>query len=103
MVQDQEWTSSEKLIARVVSWGIIISITIVIFGGIWTILELLINISSPETGFELLDWFINLDWYYQWLIIGVLIVGVIIGIIGFSLFLKRGQRFMLNLLFKINQ
>ena len=103
MVQDQEWTSSEKFIARFISWGIIISITIVIFGGLWTILELLINISNPETGFELLDWFIALDWVYQVLIIGALIVGVILGMIGFSLFLKRGQKFLLNLLFKINQ
>lgn len=103
MVQDQEWTSSEKLIARIISWGIIISITIVIFGGLWTILELLINITNPATGFELLDWFIALDWYYQLLIFGGLIVGVIFGMIAFSLFLKRGQKFLLNLLFKINQ
>ena len=102
MGQEREWTSKEKLIARFISWGIIGSVAIVIVGGIWTAIELIINISSTGSELEILDWFIDLDWIYQMLVIGVLIVAVILGMIGFSLFLKRGQRFLLHLLFKID-
>ncbi|MDD1776593.1 MAG: hypothetical protein LUQ65_00365 [Candidatus Helarchaeota archaeon] len=103
MVQEQEWTSKEKFIARFISWGIIISVSIVILGGLWTALELVIYFSNPGTGLEIIDWFIALDWVYKLLIIGGLIVGAILGMIGFSIFLKRGQKFLLNLLFKIKQ
>jgi len=102
MQAEQDWTSKEKIIARFISWGIIISVTIVIIGGIWTIIELLIN-PNPASQYALIIWFSGLDWWYQVLIIGALIVGIILGIIVFSIFLKRGQRFLLNLLFKIRQ
>ena len=101
MEQDRDWTSKEKFIASFISWGIIISVSIIIFGGLWTILELLINLSNPSSGYEIIDWFIGLDWVYKVLVIGALLVGVILGMIGFSIFLKRGQKFLLNLLFKI--
>jgi hypothetical protein len=103
MEQDREWTSKEKLIARIISWGIIISVAIIIVGGLWTAFEFIINFSSSGSELEILDWFISLDWMYKALVIGSLIVGAILGIIGFSIFLKRGQRFLLNLLFKIKQ
>ncbi|NVM31157.1 MAG: hypothetical protein HWN65_20130 [Candidatus Helarchaeota archaeon] len=92
-----DWTGREKLIARVISWGIMISIVIIITGGIWTVIELLIYPTSPD-----FEWFINLgDWTYQVLVIGGILVGVVVGIIVFSIFIRRGQRFILNLLFKI--
>jgi len=102
MGQDRDWTSKEKFIARFISWGIIFSVLIIIVGGIWTLLELIINLSSTGSELEILDWFIDLDWVYQMLVIGGLIVGVILGVIGFSIFLKRGQKFLLHLLFKID-
>lgn len=108
MAEVEEWTSKEKFIARLLSWGIIVSITIVIVGGIYTMLEFLISFSSPSSPSQIIDWFLGLSsmpngWVYQVLVFGVLIIGVILGMIGFSLFLKRGQRFLLNLLFKINE
>jgi len=95
---EKDWTEKEKLIARIISWGIIISVIITIVGGIWFGLELLLSGSEPS-----LAWFLALDWPYQVLIIGGLIVGILIGIIVFSLFIKKGQRFILNLLFKIEE
>ena len=91
-----DWTGREKLIARVISWGIMVSIVIIITGGIWTAIELLINPSLPD-----FLWFTELEWTYQVLVIGGIIVGVVVGIIVFSIFIRRGQRFILNLLFKI--
>jgi hypothetical protein len=103
MLQDeQEWTAAEKLIARFISWGIILSVTIIIVGGIYTLLEFLISYANPSSG-KIIQWFLGLDWWYQVLVIGALIIGIILGMIGFSIFLKRGQRFLLNLLFKIKQ
>ena len=103
MQDEQEWTSNEKLIARIISWGIIISVTIIIVGGIYTILELLISLASPGSGSEIIQWFLALEWWYQVLVFGILIVGVIVGMIAFSIFLKRGQKFLLNLFFKIKR
>jgi hypothetical protein len=102
MQKEQEWTAREKLIARFISWGIIFSVTIIIVGGIWTTLEFIISYVNPGSG-EIIQWFIDLDWAFQILVFGALIVGVILGMIGFSIFLKRGQKFLLNLLFKIKQ
>lgn len=93
----QEWTNKERLIAKFISWGIIISVVVVIVGSVWTSLEIFV----APSGSSLSDWFISLGWEMQILIIGGLIVGAVVGIIVFSMFLRKGQRFILNLLFKI--
>jgi len=100
---EQVWTPQEEMIARIISWGIIISIAIMIVGGIWTVLEFIINFSEPSSQFALIDWFIGLEWTFKILIIGGLIIGIFIGVIAFSLFIRKGQKFLLNLLFKIKE
>ncbi len=99
MDTEKEWTNAEKLIARVISWGIIISVVVVIVGSAWTALEIFV----APSGSSLSGWFAALGWEMQILIIGGLIVGVVIGIIIFSMFIRKGQRFILNLLFKIEE
>jgi len=94
---EKEWTNVEKLIARVISWGIIISVVVVIVGSAWTALEIFV----APSGSSLSGWFTGLGWEMQTLIIGGLIVGAVIGVIIFSMFIRKGQRFILNLLFKI--
>ena len=98
MAADKEWTDKEKLLARIISWGIIISVVIMIFGAIWTVADLIISLSQPSSTWA---WFTGLEIAYQILIIGGLLVGALIGIIIFSIFIRKGQRFILDLLFKI--
>ncbi len=98
MERDKEWTSKEKIIAKVISWGVILSVVVIIVGGMWFAMELLFSASEPS-----LSWFFLLDWPFQVLIIGGLILGVLLGIIVFSIFIRKGQRFILNLLFKIEE
>ncbi|MHA1278033.1 MAG: hypothetical protein ACTSQI_01595 [Candidatus Helarchaeota archaeon] len=98
MEPEREWTYKEKLIARIISWGIISSIVLIIVGLIWFGLELLISGSEPN-----FTWFFTLDWAWRVLIIGAMIVGILVGIIIFSVFIRKGQRFILRLLFKIEE
>jgi hypothetical protein len=98
METEREWTYREKLVARVISWGIMISIVVIIVGSVWFGLELLISGTEPS-----LAWFFDLDWAFKVLIVGGLIVGILLGIIVFSVFIRKGQRFILNLLFKIDE
>ena len=100
MTAEKEWTEKEKLLARAISWGIIISVVLMIFGAVWTAADLLISYSQPSSTW---DWFLGLDIAYQILMIGGLIVGALIGLIVFSIFIRKGQRFILNLLFKIEE
>ncbi|TFG05550.1 MAG: hypothetical protein EU536_01550 [Promethearchaeota archaeon] len=99
MTAEKNWTDKERLLARFISWGIIISVVLLICGGIWTTLEILIAPSSSSIG----AWFLAQDWTIKVLIIGALIVGVLLGLIVFSVFIRKGQRFILNLLFKIEE
>lgn len=94
---DEDWTAREKLIARFISWGIIISVVLLMLGSGWTALEMFASPSDSDLG----TWFITQGWQMQVLIVGGLIVGVLIGIFVFSIFIRKGQRFILNLLFKI--
>ena len=95
----EDWTQTEIWIARIISWGIIISVVLIIIGGAYTILEIFI---SPS-GSSLSTWFFDQAWEIQTLIIGGLIVGVLVGIVIFSIFIRKGQRFILNWLFKIEE
>ncbi len=103
MGNEREWTEREKLVASILSWGIILSIAIIIIGGMWTALEFIINFGETESQFAIIDWFINQDWLTKTLIIGGLIMGTFIGVILFSIFIRKGQRFILRLLFKIDE
>jgi len=96
---NEEWSDNERLIARFISWGIILSVVLIMIGGLWTVLEILITPSSSSIG----DWFMVQDWTIQILIIGGLIVGILIGVIIFSVFIRKGQRYLLRLLFKIEE
>jgi hypothetical protein len=97
MGNESSWSEKEKLIARLISWGIIVSVVVIITGGIWTFVEFIAQLFQPS-----LSWFSSLDWPFQILVIGALIIGLIVGIVGFNIFVRRGQRFILHLLFKIN-
>ena len=97
METSKEWTDNEKLIARFIRWGIILSVVLIIVGGSWTAIELLLNPSASSFG----AWFMAQDWTIQVLVIGALIVGVLVAVVLFSIFIRRGQKFLLNLLFKI--
>lgn len=96
---NEEWTSKEKFIARIISWGIIIAVVLIIAGGSWTAIEYFIN----PSGSGLLAWITGQAWEIQVLIIGGLIVGILVGIFVFSIFIRKGQRFILDLLFKIEE
>ena len=96
MGNEPSWSEKEKLVTRIISWGIIISIVVIITGGLWTFVEFIAQLFQPSG-----TWFNSLDWPFQVLIIGALVVGLILGIVGFNVFVRRGQRFILNLLFKI--
>ncbi|NVM56417.1 MAG: hypothetical protein HWN66_22150 [Candidatus Helarchaeota archaeon] len=98
MEDEKEWTYKEKLIARIISWGIIISVVVIIVGSAWTGLEMVFSVSEPS-----MSWFFDLSLSYQIMIVGGLVVGILVGIILVSAFIRKGQRFILNLLFKIEE
>ena len=99
MAVNEEWTTKEKLIARIISWGIIVGVVCVIGGGTWTAIEYFVD----PSGAGLMAWIATQAWEVQILIIGALIVGILVGVFVFSIFIRKGQRFILNLLFKIEE
>lgn len=96
---EEEWTEKERLLARFISWGIIIAVILIMIGSGWTAIEL----GAAPSGSSLGSWFNSLGWEMQFFIFGGLIVGALVGIFVFSIFIRKGQKFILNLLFKIEE
>ena len=99
-----EWTMVEKSVARFLSGSMIVSIVIMLVGLIWTLVDIiLLYFGSGAGGFleVILAIFGELTIGVQLLLIfGVLFLLVLLGI-AFYLFIKRGYKLFLNLLFKI--
>ncbi|MFX1297135.1 MAG: hypothetical protein ACFFD2_20065 [Promethearchaeota archaeon] len=99
MANKAEWTPRGKKVAKFLSYGIIISLVIVIIGSLWSCIDVILDLSESSTDF--LTWFLEQYWTYQVLIIGGLIIVIFIGIIGFSIFIRKGQRFIYKHIFKL--
>ena len=93
-----EWTERGKKVASLLSYGMILSIVIIIIGAVWTGLEILV---SSGSGTNFIDWFLGLDWTLMVLVVGGLIVGAFVGIIGFQIFIRKGHRFFMKYIFKL--
>ena len=100
MTDVSSWTPRGKKVAKLISYGIMIAIVITLVGAIWSGIEVAIGVSGSATNF--ISWFLEQYWTYQVLIVGGLILGLFFGIIGFQIFIKKGQRFILKHIFKLD-
>ncbi|NHI91187.1 MAG: hypothetical protein EAX96_01705 [Candidatus Lokiarchaeota archaeon] len=97
------WTTDQKeTFARILSWGLIIAIVIILAGAIYMLFEMLIQAGTG--GLNVVAFF-----YVIWetsnglfvLILGGLITGIFALILLFTLLIKSGQMFFLKFIFKI--
>ena len=93
-----QWTTTEKLTAKFISWGIMISLIVIIFGGLWSLIEIFFSYSGNTNFFT---FFLELKMGIQILFIFSIFAGLFFLSIGFIIFVKKGYKFLLNLLFKI--
>ncbi|MHA1271376.1 MAG: hypothetical protein ACTSPY_16400 [Candidatus Helarchaeota archaeon] len=93
-----QWTLGEKVTAKIISWGFMSSIMIIIIGGLWSLIDIFISYSG-ETNFFM--FFLQLTTGVQILIIFAIFAGLFFLVIAFIMFVKKGYKYLLNLLFKI--
>ena len=99
------WSTEQKeTFARILSWGLIIAIVIILAGGIYMLFEMLVTAGTG--GLNVVAFF-----YIIWetsngmfiLILGALITGIFALILAFTLLIKSGQMFFLKIIFKIEE
>lgn len=98
-----QWTKNEKRVASFLSWGIICSLVIILVGGLWTLIDILLLYINPDLELSILEFFLELSTGVQILILGSAIGALFFLGIAFYLFIKRGHRYILKLLFKIKE
>ena len=99
------WSTQQKeTFARILSWGLIIAIVVILAGGIYMLFEMLITAGTGGlnvAGFLYIIWNTSNGLFI--LILGGLVTGIFALILAFTLLIKSGQMFFLNLIFKIEQ
>ena len=97
------WSTSQKeTFARILSWGLIIAIVVILAGGIYMLFEMLIQAGTGGTnvlGFFYIIWNTSNGLFV--LILGGVVTGIFALILTFTLLIKSGQMFFLNMIFKI--
>jgi len=95
-----QWTQLEKITAKIISWGLMVSMLIIIIGGLLIIFELFLLPTGTNNFFAL---FTQLTTGLQLLIIFGSLAFLIFLSIVLVVFTKKGYKFILNLLFKIEE
>ncbi|MBD3229012.1 MAG: hypothetical protein GF329_12555 [Candidatus Lokiarchaeota archaeon] len=95
------WTDAEKITAKIITAGIMASLVVVIVGGIWTLFEIIFISIYPITSF--FDFFLSLSNGVQIFLIFAGFLILIFFIIALILLVRRGYKFVLHFLFKIEE
>lgn len=95
------WTKTEKITAKIITAGIMASLVIIIIGCLWTFFEIIFISMFPITSF--FDYFLNLNTGMQIFLIFAGFLILIFFLIALILLVKRGYKFVLHFLFKINE
>ncbi|MHA1786211.1 MAG: hypothetical protein ACTSVY_05270 [Candidatus Helarchaeota archaeon] len=99
------WSEDKKeLFAKIMSWGIIAALLVIVIGAILFALDFGVSTSTGGGnifGYFLLLWTISNGLFVM--VLGAMITGLFALVLVFSLLLKSGQRFFLDLIFKIEE
>ncbi|MHA1231710.1 MAG: hypothetical protein ACTSRP_18780 [Candidatus Helarchaeota archaeon] len=93
-----QWTQTEKITAKVISWGFMASFIIMIVGGLWSLVDIFFSYTG-NTGF--FDFFLSLTTGVQVLLIFMTFAGIFFLALALIIFVKKGYKFLLTFLFKI--
>jgi hypothetical protein len=96
-----QWTRFEKLLAKIISLGIMISLMLTLIGGLWSLIDIFILYMGGYSLGSFFNFFLDLTSGVQILLIFASLAGVLFLGIAFIIFLKKGYKFILHLLFKI--
>ena len=94
-----KWSKYEKIAAKGISWSLMVSIIIMMVGGLWTLIDVLLLYLGDTSSF--ISIFLQLTAGVQILLIFTALIGLLFLGIAFYMFIKKGFKFILNLLFKI--
>ena len=95
-----QWTYTEKITAKIICWGLMGSIIIMIIGGLWSLIDISLLGAGVSSFF---DFFLELTTGIQLLLITSALAGILFLGISFIVFIKKGYKFFLHFLFKIEE